>query len=396
MPMRQPLLVSVVLIPYNPTPTLVERGDCSLGFAVCRKSFGLFRGVLIAIGIVAIMGVSRASADTVYLQGLSLDNVTIQGITNSQLMFQAASGNTSQRDLTRVLRIHVDGENALNDAEDAYAAGKFSDAVDGYLTTTHSTTRDWLKQYVAGRLVESATKSNRFDGAVTAYIAMLEKDPAAAAHIRPQMPAADSTYLDTAISQVNDALQNAKLTDDQSVTLLQFEVDLYRTKKDSGGAEQAEAKLDEVLAKDPNNPLAAQANARRKLQAAATALDGKKYQEAIADIESNKQLFTDPQQQADALYTIAEARMGQIGDGKDATALKDAALAYMRIVADFKDAPNRPHVADSLYKTGQIEERLAEPDVAAKVYQQVAEQFPAEPAAALAKQDLERLKASGK
>ena len=88
--------------------------------------------------------------------------------------------------------------------------------------------------------------------------------------------------------------------------------------------------------------------------------------------------------------------MGQIGDGKDAAALKDAALAYMRVVANFKDTPGRPHVADSLYKTGQIEEQLAEPDVAAKVYQQVAEQFPSDPAAALAKQNLDRLKSSVK
>jgi TolA-binding protein len=313
-------------------------------------------------------------------------------VAQGQITFLTASGNTSQRDLAKVLEIHVDGENAFNDAEDAYASGKFSDAVDGYLTTTHSTTRDWLKDYVVTRLVDAANKANRFDAATTAYIAMVQKSPAAAAHIRPAMPAADSTYLDTAISQVNDALTASGLTDEQSVALLQFQVDLYNTKKDARGADAAEARLDEVLAKDPNNPLAAQANARRKLQAAATALAAKKYQDAIGDIESNKQLFTDPAQQADAMYTIAEARMGLVAGGNDPTALKDVALAYMRVVADFKDTPGKPHVADSLLKTGQIEEQLAEPDVASRVYQQVADQFPSDPAAGVAKQNLDRLK----
>jgi tetratricopeptide (TPR) repeat protein len=335
---------------------------------------------------------ARASADSVYVQGLSYDNVTITGISAGQLNFTSVSGNADVRDLAKVQRIHVDGENAFNDAEDAYAAGKFSDAVDGYLTTTRSTTRDWLKDYVATRLVDAANKANRFDAATTAYIAMMQKNPAAAAHVRPAMPATDSTYLDTAISQVNDALTASGITDEQRVALLQFEVDLYNTKKDAQGADAAEATLDEILAKDPNNPIAQQANARRKLQAATTALAAKKYQEAIGDIESNKQLFTDPAQQADALYTIAEARMGLLGAGNDPTALKDVALAYMRVVADFKDVPGKPHVADALLKTAQIEERLAEPDVAGRVYQQVADQFPSDPAAAVAKQNLDRLK----
>jgi TolA-binding protein len=350
---------------------------------------------LLALAVVAGLPL-RASADSVYVQGLSYDNVTITGVSQGQLNFTSASGNADVRDLAKVQRIHVDGENAFNDAEDAYAQGKFSDAVDGYLTTTHSTTKDWLKDYVATRLVDAANKANRFDAATTAYIAMVQKNPAAATHIRPAMPAADSTYLDTAISQVNDALSAAGLTDEQHVALLQFQVDLYNTKKDTAGADATEAKLDEVLAKDPNNPVAAQANARRKLQAAATALAAKKYQEAITDIESNKQLFIDPAQQADALYTIAEARMGLIAGANDPTALKDVALAYMRVVADFKDTAGKPHVADSLLKTAQIEEQLAEPDVAARVYQQVADQFPSDPAAAVAKQDLDRLKSTPK
>jgi TolA-binding protein len=359
------------------------------------KSVRPFTAAMLAAALTLILP-AIAQADTVFLQGLPLENVTIQGISNGQLVFQSESGNTSQRDLSKIVRIHVDGEPALNDAEDAFIAGKFSDAVDGYLATNRSTTKDWLKQYISGRLVEAANKSNRFDAAVTAYISMVQKDPAAAARVRPKMPTPDSTYLDTAISQVNDALNSPTLTDGQSVALLQFQIDLFNTKKDAAGADAAEAKLDQILAKDPNNPLARQANARRQLQAAAAAVDAKKYEQAISDIETNKQLFNDPQQQADALYTIAQARLGLAAGDKDPNALKDAALAYMRVVADFKDVAGKPHVADSLLKTAQIEEQLAEPDVAARVYQQVAQEFPQDPAAATAKQDMERLKATGK
>jgi TolA-binding protein len=352
--------------------------------------------VALGLGFLLMAGSNRAVADTVFVQGLELDNVSIQGVASGQLVFQSESGNTTQRDLTKILRIHVDGEGALNDAEDAYASSNFAGAVDGYASTMRSTTKDWLKQYISPRLIDSANKSNRFDAAVTAYLNLLQTDPAQAAHIRPQMPSPDSTYLDTAVSQVTDALNQANLTDDQRVSLLQFEVDLYNTRKDAADADKAEGQLDEVLAKDPNNPVAALANARRKLQAAQAALDQKNYQQALAAIDANKQLFTDPQQQADALYIIAQARAGLLGDSKDPTALKDVALAYMRVVADFKELPTRPHAADALLKTGQIEEQLTEPDVAAKVYQQVAEQFPSDPAAGIAKQNLDRLKSATK
>jgi TolA-binding protein len=247
-----------------------------------------------------------------------------------------------------------------------------------------------VKQYAVGRLVDAANKSNRFDAAVTAYVTMLQLDPVAASRIRPTIPAG-SSYVDTAISQVNEAL-GAQLTDEQKIALLQFQVDLYNSKKDSHGSEQAAAQLDELLAKDPNNPNAARANARRKLQLANQALDAKKYQDALTAINSSAAIFTDPQQQADALYLIAQAREGLAGSGTDRNALKDAALCYMRVVADFKDLPGKPHVADSLLKTADIEAQLNDTDAAAKLYQQIADQFPGDPAAATAKQKLANIK----
>ena len=240
--------------------------------------------------------------------------------------------------------------------------------------------------------MEAANKSNRFDAAVTAYITMLQLDPAAASRVKPTIPDATSSYIDTAISQISDALNTQTLNDPQKIALLQFQVDLYAAKKDSKGGDQAAAQLDELLAKDPNNPNAARANARRKLQLANQALDAKKYQDALTAINGSRALFTDPQQQADALFVIAEAREGLATGSTDANTLKDVALCYMRVVADAKDTPGKPHVADSLLKTAQIEEELNDTDAAGKLYQQIADQFPGDPDAATAKQKLTTLK----
>ena len=55
--------------------------------------------------------------------------------------------------------------------------------------------------------------------------------------------------------------------------------------------------------------------------------------------------------------------------------LIEAATAYMRVVALFKDTDNKPHVADSLFKAGAIEEQLHKPAEAILAYQQVAAIF---------------------
>jgi TolA-binding protein len=146
--------------------------------------------------------------------------------------------------------------------------------------------------------------------------------------------------------------------------------------------------MDEILAKDPNNPAAGQAIARRKLTAAMRALEAKDFAKAISEIESGKASFVDPNQQAEALYTLAEAKYALAQAKKEPGELKDVALAYMRVVAHFRDLPTKPHVADALLKTAMIEEQLNDPAAANQLYQQIVQQYPSDPAAAVAKQKL--------
>ncbi len=101
-------------------------------------------------------------------------------------------------------------------------------------------------------------------------------------------------------------------------------------------------------------------------------------------------MFIDASQQAEALFILAECRPALAGNEKDA--LKDAALAYMRVVAVAKDEPGRPRVVDSLLKTAAILESLNEPQSAARLFEQVVAQYPDDPSAPKAHDGLERLK----
>src|SRR5438552_540991 len=95
---------------------------------------------------------------------IQIDNATITRVEKDKL-FWSVNGRETSRELARIQRIVVDGEPALSSAEEAYIAGKMEPAVDGYQKTIRSTTKSWVKDWSAIRLIDAATKTGRFDAA---------------------------------------------------------------------------------------------------------------------------------------------------------------------------------------------------------------------------------------
>jgi TolA-binding protein len=354
-----------------------------------------------------LAGASVASADTLWVGGsettnaLEIGRIKVIGVADAPsgrsedraLVFQSAGGNESRRPLASVVRMEIDDEPSLNAAEAAYAEGKWDAATDDYLKTVRGTTKDWLKRWAGQRLIESAERSGRFDAAAAGYVALVTVNPADATR-KPALPDEKSAYLAQAQKDVQAALGNTKLSPPQRQALLSFQLDLQRARKDTRGAAETVEQMLKLGVADIGDPANAAALARLKLDVAAVALDGKQYQKAIDEVQNSRALFTEPQLQADALFTLAEAkyRLAQQQEKPDPQALQEAGLAYMRVVAHFKDAPGRPHVGASLLKTAEIHEKLNDRDAALSLYQQVAAQFNDDPAGPKAKEQIERLK----
>ena len=68
-------------------------------------------------------------------------------------------------------------------AEAAYEVGDLKAAGEGYAKAVDISRRDWVKSRAGLRLIEVAGKTNNFGLSVTAFLAMVQRDPKlAAAH----------------------------------------------------------------------------------------------------------------------------------------------------------------------------------------------------------------------
>jgi TolA-binding protein len=334
-------------------------------------------------------------ADTVWISSsggggtnaIMLSNVKVTGIADGKLTYQFPAGNSCAREIAQDARMQIDDEPLLGQAEEAAAAGRWDVATDALLKELSTTGKEWLKPWIGRRLVVAAQQANRFDAAATGYIALLLADPAHAADVRPALPDGRSSYLVTALAQVAQALRTPNLAPSARQALLSFQLDLQRARGDQQAASATMQRMLQAGAQGGNDPAAAAQLARIKLQQAAMQLDKGDFAGATQTIRSNSKIFLEPRDQAQALYYLAEAQAlaAAAATQNDAAAWQDAALAYMRVVAHFKDAPDAPFVPLSLLKTAQIEEKLNDPAAARTLYEQVVAQYPQDPAAATAR-----------
>ena len=143
----------------------------------CRGSTPLSCILAVALGI-TLGGQSSARGDTLWVGSgggggtIQVSNAKILRVEKDQIIFLTGGRETS-RELSKVQRLNVDGEPALNQAEEALAAGKWDAAVEAYQTVLRATNKPWIKDWSSARLLEAASKSGRFDAAATAFISAI-------------------------------------------------------------------------------------------------------------------------------------------------------------------------------------------------------------------------------
>jgi TolA-binding protein len=372
------------------------------------KPFGIDRLALSLLGVASFLLAIRSAgvlmADTVSIRRPDVadtvaptvyNDVKITNIFEGRIVFSTASGNSVEKELSSVVAMTLDDEPQFNQAVQDYAAGHLDQAIDEFNQTIQNTDKPWLKAYCQPLLTDAANKSGRFDLAVQGYISLVLNQPKVADGIHLTVPAADSPYLDGVAKALSDAANTSGISTQQQGSLLSLLLDVDRVRKDAAGIDDAASKLTKI-AGDGGNPAAEAALADAKIAEARDAVTAKNFDGAVSIITGNGYLFVDVPHQADALYLLARAREGQAQAKDDAAAWQDAAIAFMRVAADFKDAPGSPHVANSLLDTARIlDAHLNEAGKALRLYQSIAAQYPQSPAAETAAKEISRLQAAG-
>jgi hypothetical protein len=340
---------------------------------------GRWRAAALLAALLAPAGLARA--DTIILKsgtGTLPVEGTIVSIDSSELVYVSASTDRqTHKQIDNVLQIKAASEPKLTAAEQAYADGKWSDAVTNYQAALNSTSADWVKNRAIVRLIDAAAKSGQFAPQVAAFIEMAKRDPANA---RAHMPATTSVKGDQIKAVIGDVERNANnpsLKKESSDLLKEFLANLYLA---TGDTDKAKAALGGAApaapAIAPGNqaigvaaaPPAGGASPDLVLSRAKVALAAGQYQNVVNEIEANKAVFTEPTAQAEALYDLAKAKDALAG--KDPAKLQDAAIAYMRVVAHFNGKGTAgTNVPAALLRVGAIEEDLKQTNEAVQIYQ---------------------------
>jgi len=365
---------------------------------MAKRRAGHMRIWMSAIALVALLPATLL-ADTVWVKTsgskpLAFENVHIDKLEkvdkDEVLTFTFPNGRSTQKSFEQIVQIKSDDEPVLSAAEQAFVSNDMKAAADGYRKLLTSP-KAWVKRRAQLRLAESATQSGDLASMVALFIQTASTDPQAAAKIRPSLQGASPDAITSAITQVRHAADTGN--DAAKQVLLPFLAELYNSKKDTASAEKVLKELNKSSPTAANSADVERARADVALSAARDALSKKNYKGVIATLNTNASSFTSLTQQSDAMYMLAEARAGSAENENE---LKDAALAYMRVVANFRSAPDAPHVAESLFRTAQIEEKLKKPQDALTIYKQVAAEFKGSPSAQEAAQQVARLDKSEK
>lgn len=339
-----------------------------------------------------------ALADTIWISSggggsLEYKNARVMNVKGDAITYEI-NGRENQKPVSTVAKLHAENEPAFNAAEDAFVAQEWDKAAANYEKAMKASTKEWVKTWSQRRNLEAANKAGRFDLSVKEFVRLAKSKPDSAKTAMPPLPAANSTYLKDAAKALQEGI--AGTTNDASREVM---FDLLRKVATHMGdtklAEESAKSLADIRIKlDPNSEEALRAGVMLVLTGAARDVAAKEYDKAISAIEQSAGRIIDPADQVEALWYLAEARAGKAAGSADATAWKDVAVVYMRVVA-FAPASS-PRVPQALLKTAALHAGpLADKPAAAKLYKSIVQDYKSQEAGKEAQKELEKLEKAG-
>ncbi|HOB73575.1 MAG TPA: tetratricopeptide repeat protein [Phycisphaerae bacterium] len=363
---------------------------------VAIKTGGWAVGTVIALCALA-GGVARA--DVVSAEGRPIAvNVHITGLRNGQLFYRLANGQEISRGIEQIRYLQISGWETFNQAERQQREGQNKLAISSYEqcsaelvageTASEAFDRSLLLQC---RLAQLYDRQGQFEQAVAAYLAVIEKMPAAVESLRPErLPKNDPQSLRKAADLVDAAIARRDRFDPVAVSLEKWRATWPAVAEEAPRPETAPPAGTTPVPLPPTRGRTKVDSARSAAMAELRQLvEAGKFEAArdrLAALKDDPAAFSE-----ERYYWEGRARLGIAGKQKGTEAQVErrrAGLAFMRVVIHW---PHSPLAAECLFRAGEICRENGQPERAAALWTELTTTYPnASPWAQRARQELGR------
>ena len=353
------------------------------------------RNVYILLAAVTLAS-ALAFGDDVTVKGLTYSDAKINGIDDGQLLIEV-NGQAVHKPLDTITKLHITGQDNLNQAEDFMAKSNVAEAIKAYdLAVDRAGDVDWLKQLaVARRLKALGQAPDKIDRAVTEWLALLDQTKSAkfAVALRPSKPAAKGSKANDEAITALEAKESDAGTDSAALSAIRrLLADLYQVQ---GNADKAKALVAKMGSKstnaqapqpgdNPHTPTGSGGNLEELLQTAEAQVGHGGAEQALTSLKGALQQFTvNELPKALMLMGKAQMEMAKSAKGERAKELLDAAgLNFMRVVTFYPTITEVP--AEAGYLAGKVNLELGNRAAARAAFNRVRERYSGSPFAAQA------------
>jgi len=346
--------------------------------------------LVVPLAAVVAIGQAVASGDEIKIGKLTYRDVKIVSSSNGQVMFKGLGDNNVSKPVRDIAFLMVDGEQAMNRAENLLLAGKSVEAARAY-KQAESMVSDLLCELVKYRRLTALDRAGMIDEATDQWLMLMNKSPdTGTASLRPVrlLPAGAEQNV-RAINLLVAAREDAKAGTVKRCAIDDMLFELYRREgKSAHLAELANAMLAVKSSAESSRKLSLSSPSalQTRFRAMGVMIDQRPRQ-VLKELQTG--LISGPY--ADwqipwALFLSGQARQHLAGDmdGDDKRAmLVVAGLDFMRVFTFYSASPQAP---EALLAAGEINVSLGNRWAARNAWQAVVKKYPDSQAARAAEE----------
>lgn len=339
------------------------------------KSTGL--RPLTALALTCVLAVfvllGTVHADTVRTGGFTYDDLTVEAVTDGNLIYTSPTGAEVKLALDKVEWVKLDRLPEFGAGEDARLENKLDEAIKQYRSAAQRAQTDWAKQLSQLRLYQTAVKAEKAAPALRAYLALAQMDTSPAMLGDP--PVAMVTLLDEnqrglMVQNARRAFAQADAAKRQQIQkLLDAAIALEQGKEVKVAPPSPTESAEDADFGAALKPLGLILYSRAKEPGVTELISAGDFSQAASKA---KESMRDPRGLPMKLYLLGMAQLGMAEQSNQPEDYMDAAISFIRVPIHYQKHSFRiPCLVEAAYCHLQIDR----PDIASKLLDEAEEEL---------------------